>query len=83
MRTYPPTHPPTHLSYHNNRVMSVMDEQEEHGWEFVTQRKGVMVHRKFMPALNGVMSKFCCVRASGVSGIVRLGGLREEKSGFF
>ena len=43
-----------------------MDESEEHGWEFVTERKGVMVHRKFMPALDGVMSKFCCVRASGV-----------------
>jgi len=43
-----------------------MDETEAHGWEHVTHRRGITVHRKFMPALNGVMSKFCCVRASGV-----------------
>ncbi|KAM3570646.1 hypothetical protein VYU27_007289 [Nannochloropsis oceanica] len=48
------------------KVMSVMDETEAHGWEHVTHRRGITVHRKFMPALNGVMSKFCCVRASGV-----------------
>lgn len=36
------------------------------GWEFVTCRRGITVHRKFMPSINGVMSKFCCVRASGV-----------------
>jgi hypothetical protein len=43
-----------------------MNETEAHGWEHVTHRRGITVHRKFMPALNGVMSKFCCVRASGV-----------------
>ncbi|EWM20404.1 START-like domain protein, partial [Nannochloropsis gaditana] len=49
-----------------SRVLSVMNETEAHGWEHVTHRRGITVHRKFMPALNGVMSKFCCVRASGV-----------------
>lgn len=30
------------------RVLSVMEESEAHGWEFVTARKGTTVHRKFM-----------------------------------
>lgn len=30
------------------RVLSVMEETETHGWEFVTARKGITVHRKFM-----------------------------------
>ncbi len=30
------------------RVLGVMEEGERHGWEFVTERRGITVHRKFM-----------------------------------
>lgn len=48
------------------RVLNCMSEDEKHGWEFVASRRGITVHRKFMPTWNGIMSKFCCVRATGV-----------------
>jgi hypothetical protein len=43
------------------RVLSWRGDGSD-GWEFVVCRRGITVHRKFMPAVNGVMSKFCCVR---------------------
>lgn len=44
------------------RVLDCLDQTEDDGWEFVTEVNGVKVHRKFMPTLDGRMSKYVCVK---------------------
>jgi hypothetical protein len=48
------------------RVLACLDETEADGWEFVGETQGVRVHRKNLPALDGRLSKFACVKATGV-----------------
>lgn len=48
------------------RVLECLDQGEEDGWEFVTETKGIKVHRKNLPSMDGRVSKYCCVKASGV-----------------
>ncbi len=48
------------------RVLACLDETEADGWEFVGETQGVKVHRKNLPALDGRLSKFACVKATGV-----------------
>jgi hypothetical protein len=46
-------------------VLDCLDETEGDGWEFVTEAKGVRVHRKFLPSIDGRVSKYCCVKVKG------------------
>lgn len=48
------------------RVLACLDETEADGWEFVGETHGVRVHRKNLPALDGRLTKFACVKATGV-----------------
>jgi len=48
------------------RALECLDQGEADGWEFVTETKGVRVHRKSLPSMDGKLSKYCCVKASGV-----------------
>eukprot|EP00624_Nannochloropsis_granulata_P000143 evm.model.NODE_1050_length_13595_cov_28.766165.2 len=41
-------------------------EGEADGWEFVTETNGVRVHRKSLPSMDGKLSKYCCVKATGI-----------------
>lgn len=43
-------------------MLDCLDETEADGWEFVTESRGVRVHRKFLPSLDGKVSKYCCVK---------------------
>jgi hypothetical protein len=47
------------------RVLECLDQGEEDGWELVSDAKGVTVHRKNLPSMDGRVSKYCCVKASG------------------
>ena len=44
------------------RVLACLDETEADGWELVTDSGGVKVHRKNLPAMDGRMTRFCCVK---------------------
>jgi len=46
------------------RVLDCLAETEEDGWELVAKKeKGdVVVHRKFMAGLDGIPSRFCCIK---------------------
>jgi hypothetical protein len=46
------------------RVLDCLDEGEAQGWELVTDKKGVKVHKKTMASITGKASRYCCVKAS-------------------
>lgn len=47
------------------RVLECLDQGEADGWELVSDAKGVTVHRKNLPSMDGRVSKYCCIKASG------------------
>lgn len=48
------------------RALDCLDQGEADGWEFVTDTNGVRVHRKSLPSMDGKLSKYCCVKATGI-----------------
>lgn len=48
------------------RALECLDQGEADGWEFVTETNGVRVHRKSLPSMDGKLSKYCCVKATGI-----------------
>jgi hypothetical protein len=67
------------------RVLDCLDQTEADGWEYVTTSKGVTVHRKILPGLDGKMTNYCCVkvrkRGQGRDGMG--GGVRGVNGGIF
>lgn len=45
-------------------MLDCLDQTEADGWEYVTTSKGVTVHRKILPGLDGKMTNYCCVKVS-------------------
>lgn len=43
-------------------MLDCLDQTEADGWEYVTTSKGVTVHRKILPGLDGKMTNYCCVK---------------------
>ena len=48
-------------------MLDCLDQTEEDGWEFVVHSKGVRVHRKTLPSIDGRLSRYCCVKVRAPS----------------